>query len=73
MFFFTVYNQTQGLTGKIFNGYINNVFLDGMISDLGYIQSSDAPQAWLAITLPESIVIRRLKAFTYYVRLFKTY
>ena len=41
--------------------------LDGAISDIFKTLTGAYPNSWLAITLPETVLIRRVRAFPYEV------
>ena len=69
-------DQTKPLTAVL--GSPNNIYsptsypasqaINGIIADLWKTATGANPYAWIAITLPETILIRRVKAFPYEVR-----
>ena len=68
-------NQTKKKTARL--GSISDIYnptyypasqaLDGATTDLYKTATGAYPYSWLAITLPETVLIRRVKAFPYEV------
>ena len=72
IFIITVLDQTKNLTGKLGSESCSRCYpaswaVNGMYADLMPAITGQVPQAWISFTLPETILIPRVKVFTYYV------
>ena len=75
-FFSIVHNQLGSPVGALgsqyqYSGYGVQYALDGMVDfNFNYPTiTGGVPSAWISITLPETLVIAHIKAYTYYVSL----
>ena len=76
LFYFNVVStQTADINGAIGSNYnststINSVdaSLNGMIEDDWPTITGSAPNSWISVTLPEAMLIPRVKVFTYEVK-----
>jgi hypothetical protein len=70
---FTVSNQLKALTGYFGSSYDNGfdypipAGLNGIVADLWRTITGPPPKAWFALTLPELLLIPRVKVFMFEV------